>query len=48
MYEAPDFVALGDAHELIRGQKPTSQNPMDSLGLPQRAEPIDDIDEVDD
>lgn len=47
MYEASDIVAIGAAHELIRGQKPFSMNPMDSDFEINRADKVEDIDEVD-
>jgi hypothetical protein len=48
MYEAPEIISMGAAHDLILGQKPIYWGYMDSEGLADRFErQTDDIDEVD-
>lgn len=48
MYEASKIVAIGDAHDLILGQKPFELSTMDSEGISNRMErQMDDIDEAD-
>jgi hypothetical protein len=46
-YEAPTFVTIGEAHELILSEKPTSTT-IDSEGAVDRANRLGDIDESDD
>ena len=48
MYEAPEVLAIGEAHELILGIKPFEENFVDSELVAQRSERIDDVDESDD
>lgn len=47
MYEASEVVAIGDAHNLILGVKPFGMNSMDSEGIINRLDRVDDIDEAD-
>jgi hypothetical protein len=48
MYEAPEVVTIGDAHDLILGQKPFQMSTMDSEGITNRLDrDMDDIDEAD-
>ncbi len=48
MYEASEIVVIGEAHNLILGQKPFELNTMDSEGITNRMErQMDDIDETD-
>ena len=48
MYEAPEILEMGNAHELILGQKPFKLSNMDSEFATDRDERQIDIDEVDD
>ena len=48
MYEAPEVLALGEAHDLILGVKLFLQDYTDQEFVPDRAERVDDIDESDD
>ena len=48
MYEASDIVTIGDARELILGQKPFSPDHVDFEGESNRLERVADIDETDD
>jgi hypothetical protein len=48
MYKASEVVAIGEARDLIRGQKPFQMSTMDSEGSTNRLErDMDDIDESD-
>jgi hypothetical protein len=47
-YEAPLAVGVGNAHDMILGQKPVLLDYTDSAFEVDRAEPIMDIDETDD
>jgi hypothetical protein len=48
MYEVPEVIAIGDAHNLILGQKPFQMSTMDSEGMTNRLDRgMDDIDEAD-
>ncbi len=48
MYVAAEVVTIGDAHNLILGQKPFQMSTMDSEGITNRLERnMDDIDEAD-
>jgi hypothetical protein len=47
MYEAPEVVTIGNAHELILGVKPFLQNYIDAEVLTNRDERVEDIDETD-
>ena len=48
MYEAPEVLALGEAHDLILGVKPFLKDYIDGEPSVDRAEPIEDIDETED
>ena len=48
MYEAPEVLAIGEAHELILGVKPFLQDNVDSELILDRAERVEDVDESDD
>ena len=48
MYEAPEVLAIGEAHDLILGVKPFLKDNIDSDQALDRAEPVEDIDETDD
>lgn len=48
MYETPEVLALGEAHDLILGVKPFDETLSDSELQLQRAERFEDIDESDD
>jgi len=48
MYEAPEVLALGEAHDLILGVKPFLKDYTDQEILPDRYERVEDIDESDD
>lgn len=47
MYEAPEVVAIGEAHDLILGVKPFQLNVTDSESAINRLEREEDIDESD-
>lgn len=47
MYEAPEVVAIGEAHDLILGVKPFSLNNVDGEQAINRLDRVDDIDEND-
>ena len=48
MYEAPEIINMGVAHELIQGNKPFLLHNVDSDSVPDRDDKdTDDIDEVD-
>ena len=47
MYEASDVIAIGEAHELILGVKPFLSSYIDSEEQTNRAERVDNIDEID-
>lgn len=48
MYEAPEVLAIGEAHDLILGVKPFLKDYIDERLVVDRYEPIDDVDESDD
>ena len=48
MYEAPEVLAIGEAHELILGTKPFLLDYIDSEVATDRSERVEDVDESDD
>ena len=48
MYEAPEVLAIGEAHELILGVKPFFQDNVDGELELNRLDRIEDVDESDD
>jgi hypothetical protein len=46
-YEAGNVVAIGNARDVILGQKPFMQNYMDQEGEINRYERVSDVDEID-
>jgi len=48
MYEAPEVLAIGAAHDLILGVKPFLKDSIDGDLAIDRAYPIEDIDETED
>ncbi len=47
MYEAPEVLAIGNAHEIILGEKPFLKDYVDEALEVNRDEPVGDIDETD-
>jgi hypothetical protein len=45
-YETPAAIAIGEAHDLILGQKPVLQFHLDNDFVMDRADKVDDIDET--
>lgn len=48
MYEAPEVLAIGEAHELILGVKPFLKDNIDGELAIDRSDPVEDVDESDD
>ena len=48
MYEAPEVLAIGEAHELILGVKPFYLDNVDSELALDRLDRVEDVDESDD
>ena len=48
MYEAPEVLAIGEAHNLILGVKPFLKDYIDGEPAIDRADPVEDIDETED
>jgi len=48
MYEAPEVLAIGEAHDLILGVKPFFLDNIDAENKVDRADPVEDIDESED